>query len=51
MSQIPDFSTIPFAVPSKPIDSGDKRIWTTPEGIEVKSFYGPHDRNGIRSFE
>ncbi len=47
MSQIPDFSGIPFAAPSKPIDSGDKRTWTTPEGIEVKSFYGPHDRTGI----
>ena len=47
MSQIPDFSSVPFAAPSKPIDAGDERIWTTPEGIEVKSFYGPHDRDGI----
>ncbi len=47
MSQIPNFSTVSFALPSKPIDSGEKQIWTTPEGIEVKSFYGPHDRNGI----
>jgi methylmalonyl-CoA mutase len=47
MSQIPDFSTIPFAIPSKSVDPGDKRIWATPEGIEVKSFYGPHDRDGI----
>ena len=23
MSQIPDFSNVPFAAPSKPIDSGD----------------------------
>ena len=47
MSQIPNFSSIPFAAPSKPIDLGASRIWTTPEGIEVKSLYGPHDRNGI----
>ena len=47
MSQIPDFSKIPFATPSKPIDPGEKRIWATPEGVEVKSFYEPHDRNGI----
>ena len=47
MNQIPDFSSIPFARPSKTVDSGDKRIWATPEGIEVKSFYGPPDRNGI----
>jgi methylmalonyl-CoA mutase len=47
VSQIPNFSSIPFAAPSKPIDVGASRIWTTPEGIEVKSLYGPHDRNGI----
>ena len=47
MSQIPNFSSIPFAAPSKPIDVGASRIWTTPEGVEVKSLYGPHDRNGI----
>jgi methylmalonyl-CoA mutase len=47
MNSIPDFSTVPFAAPSKSIDSGEKRIWTTPEGVDVKSFYGPHDRDGI----
>jgi methylmalonyl-CoA mutase len=47
MNQIPDFSSIPFARPSKTVNLGDKRIWATPEGIEVKSFYGPPDRNGI----
>ncbi len=47
MSQIPDFSTVPFTASSKPIDPGDERIWTAPEGIEVKSFYGPRDRDGI----
>jgi len=47
MSSIPNFSSVPFAAPSKSVDSGEKRIWTTPEGVEVKSFYGPHDREGI----
>jgi methylmalonyl-CoA mutase len=47
MSQIPDFSKVSFALPSKPSDPGEKRIWTTPEGIEVKSFYGPRDRDCI----
>jgi methylmalonyl-CoA mutase len=47
VSQIPNFSSIPFAAPSKPIAMGASRIWTTPEGVEVKSLYGPHDRNGI----
>jgi methylmalonyl-CoA mutase len=47
MSRIPNFSRVPFAPSSKPIDPGEKRIWTTPEGIEVKSFYGPRDCDGI----
>jgi methylmalonyl-CoA mutase len=47
MSSIPNFSSVPFAAPSKSVDSGEKRIWATPEGIEVKSFYGPRDRDGI----
>src|ERR1700727_151212 len=47
MSRIPDFSSVSFAAPSTPVDSGEKRIWATPEGIEVKSFYEPRDRDGI----
>jgi methylmalonyl-CoA mutase len=47
MSQIPDFSKVSFAASSRPIDSGEKRIWATREGIEVKSLYGPNDRDGI----
>jgi methylmalonyl-CoA mutase len=47
MSPIPNFSSVSFALPSKPSDSGEKRNWATPEGIEVKSFYGPRDRDGI----
>jgi methylmalonyl-CoA mutase len=47
MSPIPNFSRVSFALPSKPSESGEKRNWATPEGIEVKSFYGPRDRDGI----
>ena len=41
MSQIPNFSTIPFAAPSNAIDAEASRTWATPEGIAVKSLYGP----------
>jgi len=47
MSGIPDFSTIPFAAPPTPIDAGKEPIWTTPEGVAVKSIYGPSDRAGL----
>jgi methylmalonyl-CoA mutase len=47
VSQIPEFSKVPFAAPSKSIDAGALRTWTTPEGIEVNSLYGPDDRNGL----
>ena len=47
MSQIPDFSNVPFVAPSKQVDAGASRTWATPEGIEVKSIYGPDDRNGV----
>jgi methylmalonyl-CoA mutase len=47
MSPIPDFSNAPFAASSNPIEAGPWRIWTTPEGIDVKSAYGPDDLNGL----
>ncbi|HXE23509.1 MAG TPA: methylmalonyl-CoA mutase [Roseiarcus sp.] len=47
MSRIPDFSKAPFAAPRRPIDAGASRVWTTPEGIDVKSLYGPADRAGL----
>ena len=47
MSKIPDFSTVPFGAASKLPDAGEMRVWTTPEGIDVKSFYGPGDRAGL----
>ena len=47
MSQIPNFSTVPFAAPSNPIGAAARRMWTTPEGVDVKSLYGPRDRVGL----
>ncbi|HEY3622571.1 MAG TPA: methylmalonyl-CoA mutase [Roseiarcus sp.] len=47
MSHIPDFSKVSFATPSKSMDSEEERIWKTPEGVEVKSLYGPHDGDGV----
>ena len=47
MSHIPDFSSVPFGPASSPIDAGAMRIWTTPEGVDVKSLYGPRDRDGL----
>ncbi len=47
MSRIPDFSKVPFAAPSQPIGSGEERIWTTPEGVRVKSVYGSRDRDSL----
>src|SRR5271166_5370813 len=47
MSHIPDFSSVPFGPASSPIDARVMRIWTTPEGVDVKSVYGPRDRDGL----
>ncbi len=47
MSQIPNFSTAPFATPSNPMAAATPRIWTTPEGVDVKSLYGPRDREWL----
>ncbi len=46
MSRIPDFSALPFAAATPP-GAGEARVWTTPEGIDVKSIYGPEDRAGL----
>jgi len=47
MSAIPDFSKIPFAPASSLSGVGEARVWATPEGIEVKSFYDARDRDGL----
>jgi methylmalonyl-CoA mutase len=47
MTQIPNFSAVPFAAPPMPVGAASPRIWTTPEGVDVKSLYGPRDREGL----
>jgi len=47
MSRIPNFSSVAFGAVSNTIDAGQARIWTTPESIDVKSLYGPRDRDGL----
>jgi methylmalonyl-CoA mutase len=46
MSAIPNFASLPFSVASAPATSGAE-IWPTPEGIAVKSIYGPDDLRGL----
>ncbi len=46
MSRIPDFTRIDLATPTAgTVEHG--RMWETPEGIEVKTAYGPDDRRGL----
>ena len=45
-SRIPDFSTVEFKAPSAPPPSPGEP-WLTPEGIPVKTSYGPGDRAGL----
>jgi methylmalonyl-CoA mutase len=47
MSQIPNFSSVAFGAETNSIDAAQLRTWTTPESIEVKSLYGPRDREGL----
>src|SRR5512141_1374073 len=46
MSAIPGFTNIPFA-PVSVAQDAPARSWLTPEGIEVKSAYGPSDVEGL----
>ncbi len=48
MSRVPDFSSVAYAVESASAPQvGTDEPWLTPEGIPVKSVYGPADRDGI----
>jgi methylmalonyl-CoA mutase len=47
MSVIPNFSKVPFSIPASLPEEGDPQTWTTPEGVEVKSFYDERDRAGL----
>src|ERR1700733_4199252 len=51
MNPIPNFSAIPFAAPgAAPLNAGAD-VWRTPEGIAVKSIYGPEDLAGLDFLE
>jgi len=46
MSRVPDFTTIDLAAPGNgTVEHGP--MWDTAEGIELKSAYGPEDREGL----
>jgi len=46
MSRVPDFTTINLAAPETgTVEHGP--MWETAEGIELKSAYGPKDREGL----
>ncbi len=47
MTQIPDFTTIAFALPSAASPAPTAEPWVTPEGIEVKAAYSAADLEGI----
>jgi methylmalonyl-CoA mutase len=44
--RIPDFSNLPFAPVGSPAPASTQE-WATPEGVAVKSFYGPDDLAGL----
>ncbi len=47
MSVIPNFSKVPFSVPASLPEEGATQTWTTPEGVDVKSYYDQRDRAGL----
>jgi methylmalonyl-CoA mutase len=50
MSAIPDFATLPFSAIDAPTPVAGP-IWPTPEGISVKSIYGPEDLAGLEGLD
>ena len=51
MTQIPDFTTIDYAVAKSPNVAPNASVWTTPEGIDVKPVYGEADLQGLDFLE
>jgi methylmalonyl-CoA mutase len=47
MSRIPDFTKVAFAAAAMPPAGAPAAPWLTPEGIAVKSVYGPGDVAGL----
>ena len=51
MSRIPDFATVDFASAPQTGPVVGAAPWLTPEGIPVKSAYGPDDLNGLAGLD
>src|SRR3954447_17857361 len=51
MSRIPDFATVDFAPVPQTAAAADAAPWLTPEGIPVKSVYGPGDLAGLAGLD
>ena len=47
MGLIPNFSNVPFAAARMLPGEGEVQVWSTPEGVDVKSFYDESDRAGL----
>ena len=47
MGLIPNFSNVPFAAAGMLPGEGEMQVWSTPEGVDVKSFYDESDRAGL----
>jgi methylmalonyl-CoA mutase len=47
MASFPNFANIPFTPPRSRSPRASASVWTTPEGIDVKSVYGPEDLAGL----
>src|SRR4249919_3090740 len=51
MSRVPDFAKIDFAQVPPPAAGNGSKPWLTPEGIAVKSAYGPDDVNSLAGLD
>jgi len=47
MASVPNFTSIPFAAPRSSTPAANSARWRAPEGIDVKSRYGPEDVAGF----
>ena len=47
MTRLPDFTTVPFTLPTATAAKTAGEPWQTPEGIAVQTTYGGHDREGL----
>src|SRR5271163_4374192 len=51
MTNIPDFSSIPFREVPPEANAAGEETWVTAEGLAVKEAYGPTDRDGIEAVD